>query len=97
MEDYCHDAKKEYLDADNYKKATARLTTRTGWTLRELEGWLATSKFKACKGNVVLGTKRARGEAAHVGHWGPSGAKAKAVRGIRKVLQERVSGAKKLW
>ena len=71
VKEYCHDAKKEYLDAENYKKATARLSTRTGWTLRELEGWLATSKFKACKGNGVLGTKRAREEAAHVGHGGP--------------------------
>ena len=94
MREYCHDAKKQYLDAENYKKATARLTTRTGWSLRELEGWLVTSKFKAWKGNAVLGDQRARDEASHVRHGGPRGAKAKAVRGIRKVLEERVSGAK---
>ena len=80
---------------EQYKKATERLTMKTGWMLRELEGWLATSKFEACKGNAVLGTKRARDEAAHVSHGGPRGARAKAVRAIRKVLEEleRVSGA----
>ena len=95
MKDYCHDAKKEYLDAKNYKKATARLTTRTGWTLRELEEWLATSSFKACKGNRVLGDSRAREEAKHVGLvGGAKGAKARAVRGIREILQQQVAGAK---
>ena len=94
MKDYCHDAKKEYLDAANYKKATARLTTRTGWTLRELEGWLATSRFKACKGNKVLGDPRAREEATHVRFGGAKGAKARAVRGIREILLQRVAGAK---
>ena len=33
MKDYCHDAKKEYLDEENFKKAAMRLMTRTGWKL----------------------------------------------------------------
>ena len=33
LKDYCNDAKRQYLDADSYKKATARLTTRTGWKI----------------------------------------------------------------
>ena len=93
--EYCNDAKKHYLDQDGYKAATQRLTARTGWTLRELEGWLATSKYKACKGNAVMGAARAREEAAHVARGGPRGERAKAVRAIRKVLEARVSGAVK--
>ena len=50
-----------------------RLTTRTGWTLRELEGWLAAKGFKACAGNGVLGTNRAREEAVQVAQGGPRG------------------------
>ena len=62
MKEYCNDAKQQYLDAESFKKATARLTTRTWWKLRELEGWLAVTGFKACKGNKVLGDERARQE-----------------------------------
>ena len=94
MKGYCHVAKRQYLDAKSYKKATARLTTRTRWTLRELEGWLAASSFKACEGNRVLGDPRAREEAKHVRVGGAKGARAKAVRGIREILQQRVAGAK---
>ena len=50
--------------------------------------------FKACKGSKVLGDERARQEAAHVGLvGGAKGARAKAVRGMREVLQRRVAGA----
>ena len=69
--EYCSDAKKQYLDHDGYKAATQRLTARTGWTLRELEGWLATSRYKACKGNTAMGTVRAREEAAQAARGGP--------------------------
>ena len=97
IKSYCKDAKKEYLDAASYKQMTAYLTTRTGWTIRELEAWLAVSKFKACKGNKVMGDERARGEARDVGMGGPRGARAKAVRGIRADLQTRVERPKTLW
>ena len=70
-----------------------RLTTRTGWTLRELEGWLAAKGFKACAGNGVLGTKRAREEAIHVAKGGPRGERARAVWAIREVLNKQVSGS----
>ena len=50
---YCEDAKHRYLRQEEYTAVTKRLTTRTGWALRELEGWLATKGFKACAGNGV--------------------------------------------
>ena len=96
LEDYCTDAKKHYLDQDGFKAAANRLTARTGWTLRELEGWLAMSKYKACKGNAVLGTARAREEAVQVAQGGARGERARALRAIREVLGKRVSGAS-LW
>ena len=71
LEDYCSVAKKQHLDQDGFKAATQRLTARTGWTLLELGGWLATSKYKACKGNPVMGTARAREGAAQVAQGGP--------------------------
>ena len=33
MKAYCHDTKKEYLDAPNFKRAIVMLMMRTGWTL----------------------------------------------------------------
>ena len=94
LKSYCNDAKEQYLDADSYKKATARLTTRTGWKIRELEGRLAASSFKACKGNRVLVDPRAREEVTQVGLVGGlKGARAKAVWGMREVLQTRVGGS----
>jgi hypothetical protein len=93
IKSYCKDAKKEYLDAESYKQMTAYLTTRTGWKIRELEAWLAMSKFKTCKGNKVMGDDRARGEARDVGMGGPRAARARAVRGIRADLQKRAGGA----
>ena len=64
VKEYCHDAKQEYLDEEHYKKAVRRLTTRTGWTKRELEGWLAMSSFKTCASNKVMGSNSARQETA---------------------------------
>ena len=95
VREYCHDAEKEYLDQENFKKMTARLTTRTGWKLRELEGWLATTSFKTCASNKVMGDELARQEATLVGLvGGAKGARAKAVRGMREVIWKRVGGAK---
>ena len=71
VKSYCKDAKHQYLDQVAYKAITKRLTTRTGWTLQELEGWLAYQGFKACDGNRVLGSKRAREEAVYVAKGGP--------------------------
>ena len=98
LRDYCHDAKKEYLDEENFKKAVARLTTRTGWTKRELEGWLALSRFKTCASNKVMGNDLARQASALVGMvGGPRGERARAVRGMRELIAKRVGGAKTLW
>ena len=83
VKSYCHNAPKDYLDEENFKKMTARLTTRTGWKLRELEGWLATTSFKTCASNKVMGDELARQEATLVGLvGGPKGARARAVRGM---------------
>ena len=38
---FCKDAKHQYLRLEKYTAITKRLTTRTGWTLRELEERLA--------------------------------------------------------
>ena len=95
VKEYCHNAAKDYLDEENYKKMTARLTTRTGWKLRELEGWLATTSFKTCASNKVMGDDLARQEAYLVGMTGgPKGARARAVRGMREVIWQRVGEAK---
>ena len=92
---YCHNAQKDYLDEENFKKMTARLTTRTGWKLRELEGWLATTSFKTCASNKVMGDELARQEATLVGLvGGAKGARARAVRGMRELICKRVGGAK---
>ena len=94
VKEYCHDAKQEYLDEENFKKAVARLTTRTGWTKRELEGWLALTSFKTCATNKVMGNKSARQESALMGMvGGPRGERARAVRGMRELIVKRVGGA----
>ena len=93
VEGYCSDAKKKYLRYEEYTQITKRLTARTGWTIRELEGWLAYQESKACDGSRVLGTKRAQMEAMQVAKGGPRGERTRAVRAIREVLGERVWGA----
>ena len=81
VKEYCHNAAKDYLDEEHYKKAVRRLTTRTGWTKRELEGWLALTNFKTCASNKVMGDELARQEATLVGMvGGAQGARARAVR-----------------
>jgi hypothetical protein len=96
VKEYCHNAAKDYLDEEHYKKAVRRLTTRTGWTKRELEGWLALSSFKTCATNKVMGSKSARQETAVMSiDGGPKGERAKAVRGMRELIVKRVGGADK--
>ena len=96
VKEYCHNAAEDYLDEENYNKAVRRLTTRTGWTKRELEGWLAASSFKTCATNKVMGSKSAREETALMSIDGdPQGERAKAVRGMRELIVKRVGGADK--
>ena len=91
----CYDAKRQYLQQEEYMytQVTKRLSTRTGWTLREVEGWLAGTWYTACKGNEVMGTARAREEAVQVAQGGPRGERAKSVQAIREDLKKRISGS----
>ena len=89
----CYDAKSQWLRKEEYTEVTKRLSTRTGWTLRGVEGWLARSRSKACKGTRVLGTMRAREEAIQVAQGGPRGERARAVQAIREDLNKRILGS----
>ena len=67
------DAKRVCLRQGEYEQVTKRLSTRTGWQLREVpvEGWLcqlARLRFQACASNGVMGSKRAREEAMNMAH-----------------------------
>ena len=88
-----YDAKRQWLRKPEYTEVTKRLSMRTGWTLTEVEGWLARSWFKACAGNGVMGNPRAREEAIQVVKGGPRGERARAVRAIREDLNKRISGS----
>ena len=89
----CYDPKRQWLWKEEYMEVTKRLSTRTGWILREVEGWLARSWYKACKGNAMLGTTGARKGAIQVAQGGPRGERARAVWAIREDLNKRISGS----
>ena len=95
MESMCFDAKKKYLQQEEFVSVMKRLAARMGWTMQELEGWLTQLKYKTCKGNRVMGTARAREEAVQVAQGGPRGEQVRAVQAIREDLTKRISGSKR--
>ena len=70
---YTHDAKQQWIRQEDYDRLVKRLLTDTGWTAKQVRAWMAGSRFKACKSNPVLGTKRAREEAKLIEQGGSEG------------------------
>ena len=67
---YTHDAKQVWIRQEDYSRVVKRLLSCTGWTAVRVRGWMAGSRFKACKSNPVMGTKQAREECRLMAHGG---------------------------
>ena len=52
------DAERQWIRQGQYNEVTKSLSTLTGWTLQEVEGWLAQSQFQACTGNMYRVAQR---------------------------------------
>jgi len=88
---YTHDAKQQWIRQEDYDRLVKRLLSDTGWTAKRVKAWMAGSRFKACKSNPVLGTKRAREEAKLIEQGGSEGHRVEALQAVRAALTDRVA------
>ena len=88
---YTHDAKQQWIRQEDYDRLVKRLLSDTGWTAKRVKAWMAGSRFKACKSNPVLGTKRAREEAKLIEQGGSEGHRVEALQAVRVALTDRVA------
>ena len=89
---YTHDAKQARIRQEDYGRVVRRLSSYTGWKVREVREWLAGSMFKACESNPMTGTRQVRAETKQVAPGGAEGQRVRALRAMRAELTGRVAG-----